>query len=402
MNDNVDMATTAAYSDLELDVDVASNVATVAAYRATPAGDDAGAGASYLGTSPDEGSSPASAALTSEAYRKRSAKKSTKLLRFFGTTPPVDVSLAEVVHEGCKAILHSKLPLCYFLHALLDDYAAENLFFVLEVERYEATPFPDGLAHLRAAHAVFETYLGRGSLLEVNIDDRVRRGIVAVLARLGRAWAALDAANPDRAAAAADALPPSAMTGGLRSLFDPAKAAVLRLLETAYLTKFVRSNMYQRMVAELDDANATVACTTASGAVAHMYTADAKQAAVMVLVEYMLREGLFDPALDGRGTASRETSPASPPPPPPRGASRRTAGGGGMVAGSTPTSPSAGGPFDLPLDFTPAGEAEGHLLGMADPEARRSLMRRMLQGFCITMLGIDVVQFAHETVGTPR
>jgi hypothetical protein len=50
-----------------------------------------------------------------------------RLLRFFGDTPPLDVALEDLEVYGLGLILHSKLPLCYFLRSLLEDYASENL-----------------------------------------------------------------------------------------------------------------------------------------------------------------------------------------------------------------------------------------------------------------------------------
>lgn len=60
-------------------------------------------------------------------YKKKVSKSSHKLESFFGEPTPVDVCVHEIKKEGLKAILESKVPLCYFLYYLLDEYSSENL-----------------------------------------------------------------------------------------------------------------------------------------------------------------------------------------------------------------------------------------------------------------------------------
>lgn len=66
-------------------------------------------------------------------YKKKVSKSSHKLESFFGEPTPVDVCIYEIRKEGLKAILESKVPLCYFLYYLLDEYSSENLvsFFII-------------------------------------------------------------------------------------------------------------------------------------------------------------------------------------------------------------------------------------------------------------------------------
>ena len=127
-------------------------------------------------------SAPASGALSQ--YRQHKHSTSRKLCAFFGDLPPIDISVAEIRKEGLKAMLHAKIPLCYFLAALLDDYSQENLFFYLELERFDVCTFLSPEHKLDAARAIYATYLGTHSHLEINIDDRVRRAVTAQLRTL--------------------------------------------------------------------------------------------------------------------------------------------------------------------------------------------------------------------------
>ncbi|KNE70607.1 hypothetical protein AMAG_15367 [Allomyces macrogynus ATCC 38327] len=318
-------------------------------------------------------SSPSASPDVTASTNRRGSVTGRKLYNFFGDLPPLDVSLAEIQGEGLRAMLHAKLPLCYFLHALLDEYAAENLFFVLEVDRYEATPFADPVQHLQAAFSLFETYLGHGSQLEVNVDDRVRKGVVKDLARLSRACA-----HATKAESAASATPSEAGTGpslavGLRHLFLPAKTAVLALLDASY-TKFARSPLAARMAAELETAT-----TDAADGGGTVYTPRARHFALNVLVEYMDRHGLLAP-------------------PPPSAASMPNA----AVDISAPTSAVDGGDGSEVGSSVAAGAAAAmSLLTHGDPATRHALMRRMLQGFGITLLGVDLVAYANAVLREP-
>jgi hypothetical protein len=60
-------------------------------------------------------------------YKSRLSKSNRKLNYFFGESTPLDVCISEVRREGLKAILESKVPLCYFLFYLLEEYNSENL-----------------------------------------------------------------------------------------------------------------------------------------------------------------------------------------------------------------------------------------------------------------------------------
>ncbi|KAJ3369764.1 hypothetical protein GGF31_005069 [Allomyces arbusculus] len=314
------------------------------------------------------GGSPSASLDVAASTNRRGSVTGRKLYNFFGDLPPLDVSLAEIQGEGLRAMLHAKLPLCYFLHALLDEYSAENLFFVLEVDRYEATPFADAVQHLQAAFSLFETYLGHGSQLEVNVDDRVRKGVVKELARLSRACAHATKAEASSAASESSAGPSLAV--GLRHLFLPAKTAVLSLLDASY-AKFARSPLAARMAAELETAT-----TDAADGGGTVYTPRARHFALNVLVEYMDRHGLLAP-------------------PPPSAASMPNA----AVDISAPTSAVDDG---SEVGSSVAGAAAAmSLLTHGDPATRHALMRRMLQGFGITLLGVDLVAYANAVLREP-
>lgn len=60
-------------------------------------------------------------------YKLRLSRSSQKLENFFGESAPIDLCTHEIRKEGLKAILQSKVPLCYFLYFLLDEYNSENL-----------------------------------------------------------------------------------------------------------------------------------------------------------------------------------------------------------------------------------------------------------------------------------
>lgn len=60
-------------------------------------------------------------------YKVKVDRSSKKLECFFGEPTPIDVCVSEIMKEGLKAMLESKVPLCYFLYYLLDEFSSENL-----------------------------------------------------------------------------------------------------------------------------------------------------------------------------------------------------------------------------------------------------------------------------------
>lgn len=60
-------------------------------------------------------------------YKVKTTKTNRKLNNFFGEQPPLDICVREIRKEGLKALLQSKVPLCYFLYHLLEEFSSENL-----------------------------------------------------------------------------------------------------------------------------------------------------------------------------------------------------------------------------------------------------------------------------------
>jgi hypothetical protein len=67
-------------------------------------------------------------------YKLKVSRTSRKLDCFFGEPAPVDVCISEIRREGLKAMLESKIPLCYFLHFLLEEFSSENLVRIYDNE----------------------------------------------------------------------------------------------------------------------------------------------------------------------------------------------------------------------------------------------------------------------------
>jgi hypothetical protein len=139
----------------------------------------------------------------------------------------LDVSVGEILVHGLKAMLKSKVPLCYFLHTLIEDYCCENLFFYLEIEQYKVFMFESPKAQLKAAQYIYITYLDASSKIEVNIDEKIRREILNQL---------------------------NSKACNLPTVFDKASEAVFALMESSY-AKFNRSDIKRQMIDELDNTN---------------------------------------------------------------------------------------------------------------------------------------------------
>lgn len=60
-------------------------------------------------------------------YKKRISQSKQKLETFFGLPTPIDVNIIEIEAHGLKALLQSRVPMCYFMYSMLEDYSVENL-----------------------------------------------------------------------------------------------------------------------------------------------------------------------------------------------------------------------------------------------------------------------------------
>ncbi|ORX44043.1 regulator of G protein signaling [Piromyces finnis] len=110
-------------------------------------------------------------------YMALTSKREKKLNHFFGEKTPFDISINEIEVSGLKAILQSKVPLCYFLCSLLEDVCSENLFFFLEALEFEKNKDFNAEEQKESAIYIYETYLSRKSCLEINIDEKVHNDI---------------------------------------------------------------------------------------------------------------------------------------------------------------------------------------------------------------------------------
>ncbi|GBB87388.1 hypothetical protein RclHR1_13850006 [Rhizophagus clarus] len=178
-------------------------------------------------------------------YKQRTINSCIKLNKFFGDKPPIDICVKEIEKEGLKAMLQSKIPLCYFLYSLLEEYSCENLFFFLEVEQYESFDFDNSTQQYATAQHIFDTYLTHNSQFEVNVDDKVRKSVISSIK---------SQRDP-------------------KHCFDEAKRAIFVLLEVSF-ARFIRSPMADLMKQEI------------GGTTTH-YTDKARDAAVILLFRYL-------------------------------------------------------------------------------------------------------------------
>ncbi|CAO3650678.1 unnamed protein product [Mucor hiemalis] len=158
------------------------------------------------------------------SYKVRVNRSSKKLDCFFGEPTPLDVCVAEIVKEGLKAMLESKVPLCYFLHHLLEEYSAENLFFFLDAEKFENLCKNTTLSSNEKrykAQRIFDRFISPTAKLEVNLDDPIRRRITSHI--------------NDESQFISD------------HIFTEAKSAVYVLLETSF-NQFLNTSSYNAML----------------------------------------------------------------------------------------------------------------------------------------------------------
>ncbi|KAI9251393.1 RGS domain-containing protein [Phascolomyces articulosus] len=152
------------------------------------------------------------------SYKIKTTKSSKKLDYFFGEQAPHDICIREIRKEGLKAMLQSKIPLCYFLYHLLEEFSCENLFFFIELEQYESFTYASIVQQLATAQHIHNTYLTRNSHFEVNLDDKVRRHVTNALKE-----------------------------NKVEGLFDNAKRAVYSLLESSFM-RFCQTETFSSMV----------------------------------------------------------------------------------------------------------------------------------------------------------
>ncbi|CAO3644411.1 unnamed protein product [Mucor fragilis] len=116
-----------------------------------------------------------------QIYKKKTDKSNKKAFQFFGEQVKLEISAKEIRREGLRALLHSTVPLAYFLYHLLNEYSSENLFFYLAVDNYEHFNFSSYMERYQVANKIYKTYLTRNSDVEVNLEDRIHRQVTNAL-----------------------------------------------------------------------------------------------------------------------------------------------------------------------------------------------------------------------------
>jgi len=109
---------------------------------------------------------------------KHTSRSVQKLTSFFGDEGiPFDITIKEIEASGLKALLQSKVPLCYFLYSLLEDYCSENLFFFMEALHFENNLSLSREEQKESVVNIYNSYLSKRSWLEINIDEKVHSDI---------------------------------------------------------------------------------------------------------------------------------------------------------------------------------------------------------------------------------
>jgi len=187
-----------------------------------------------------------------DTYMERTHKSEKKLTDFFGDKDvPFDITFKEIEHHGLKAMLQSKVPLCYFLYTLLENYCSENLFFYLETLDFEKRKFSSRSEQEDNAIYIYNTYLSKKSCLEINIDEKLHNEI--------QKFIMMDMT--------------SASTDTISKCFKNARNAVIQLMEGSY-DKFKNSKTFKAMKKDLKN---------------HIYNDEDKVKAVSMLREYILK-----------------------------------------------------------------------------------------------------------------
>ncbi|CAM0141933.1 G-protein signaling regulator protein [Umbelopsis sp. WA50703] len=180
-------------------------------------------------------------------YKIKTSKSNKKLDSFFGEAAPMDICIQEIRKEGLKAMLQSKVPLCFLLYHLLDEYSSENLFFFVEVEQYESFTYISKAQQSATATHILDTYLSRNSHLEVNVEDKVIRSVTTAIEE-----------------------------GELSNCFQTAKRSVFTLLDGSF-HRFKDGPIWDTMVATC-------------GELTTHYSTEARNTAVTLLLQYLERQ----------------------------------------------------------------------------------------------------------------
>ena len=157
---------------------------------------------------------------TAKKFNKRNFKTKKKLENFFGANIPVDVSIRDIENLGLRALLASRVPICYFLYQLLEEHCSENLFFFLEVDLYEHTKFQARQMQIDIGVELYDTFLRADSEFEVNIPQKIKAPVLEMI------------------------------NSGNHGAFSEAKEHIQKLMEPVF-TKFKNGPIFTRMKQEL-------------------------------------------------------------------------------------------------------------------------------------------------------
>ncbi|KAF7722885.1 hypothetical protein EC973_002605 [Apophysomyces ossiformis] len=175
---------------------------------------------------------------THTLYKIKQPRTLQKLNMFSGPMRH-DICICEIRKQGLQAMLASRVPLCYFLHHLLEKYSCENLFFFLELGQA-------GIS-LAKANYIYDTYLSQHGDFELNVEDKLRQEIKAAL-----------------------------QAHEVEGCFDKAKQAVYLLLESSFM-QFINTISWGKM-------------EKTCGEQTTQYDHSTRHAAVSELVSYIERQ----------------------------------------------------------------------------------------------------------------
>ncbi|KAI9033691.1 RGS domain-containing protein [Phycomyces nitens] len=130
-----------------------------------------------------------------------------------------EMTVENIMEDGLKAMLKSKIPLGYYICHLMEEYSCENLFFYLAVEQYEHHQFETKDAQHIAAKRIYSTYISQSSQLEINLESKIHKAVVQAL---------LD-------------------SDSLVHVFESAKQHVFELLNLSY-HRFISSPLWDTMI----------------------------------------------------------------------------------------------------------------------------------------------------------
>ncbi len=107
--------------------------------------------------------------------QRRKTKK--KMEHFFGEHIPIDISIADIDRYGLEALVHSRVPLIYFVVSLLEQMAIENLLCFIEIDRFKKASFANGEARRDRALSIYANFINQDSDFEVNIDGKTQAAL---------------------------------------------------------------------------------------------------------------------------------------------------------------------------------------------------------------------------------